>query len=128
MQHDTNHLGQPIGFRVDGWTPPRPPSRATLRRRFCRLEPLDAARHGEALYAANKLNTDGSMWTYMAYGPFDTADTYREWLEGACKGADPLFFAIIDVTTGGAVGVASYLRIDPGNGAIEVGHLAYSPL
>jgi RimJ/RimL family protein N-acetyltransferase len=39
-----------------------------------------------------------------------------------------MFFAIVDRATGKAVGVASYLRIDPANGCIEVGHLAYSPL
>jgi|SRR6478609_3079773 RimJ/RimL family protein N-acetyltransferase len=128
MQHDTNHLGQPIGFRVDGWMPPPAPDRSLLQGRLCRLEPLDAARHTEALYEANKLNLDGSMWTYMAYGPFDAFHTYREWVDGACKGADPLFFAIVDLRNDQAVGVASYLRIDPGNGTIEVGHLAYSPL
>lgn len=42
--------------------------------------------------------------------------------------ADPLFFAIVSLATGKAVGVASYLRIDPANGAIEVGHLNFSPL
>ena len=41
---------------------------------------------------------------------------------------DPLFFAIIDQSTNCAVGVASYLRIDPNSGSIEVGHINYSPL
>ncbi len=45
-----------------------------------------------------------------------------------CSTTDPLFFAIIDNQTGKAVGVASYLRIDPANGTIEVGHLHFSPL
>ena len=40
---------------------------------------------------------------------------------------DPLFHAIVDAETGKAVGIAGYLRIDPGNGVIEVGHLHYSP-
>jgi RimJ/RimL family protein N-acetyltransferase len=39
-----------------------------------------------------------------------------------------MFFAIIDLTTGNAVGVASYLRINPLCGSIEVGHLNFSPL
>jgi RimJ/RimL family protein N-acetyltransferase len=45
-----------------------------------------------------------------------------------CDGDDPLFFAIVDEETGKAVGVASYLRIDPRNGSIEVGHLRFSSL
>jgi len=34
---------------------------------------------------------------------------------------------IIDLATGTATGVASYLRIDPAAGSIEVGHINYSP-
>ena len=45
-----------------------------------------------------------------------------------CRGSDPLFYAVVDAATGGATGVASYLRIDPANGSIEVGHINYSPL
>jgi RimJ/RimL family protein N-acetyltransferase len=41
---------------------------------------------------------------------------------------DPQFHAIVDRATGQAVGVASYLRIDPAAGSIEVGHINYSPL
>ena len=96
--------------------------------RFCLLEPLDAGKHAEALHAANVLNADGSMWTYMAYGPFATLDMYRKWVEGVAGGNDPMFFAIVDRATGKPLGVASYLRVDPANGCIEVGHLAYSPL
>ena len=70
MQHDTNDLGQPIGFAVAGWKPPQPPARATMEGRYCRLEPLDPDVHAASLHAANALNADGSMWTYMAYGPF----------------------------------------------------------
>ncbi len=35
---------------------------------------------------------------------------------------------VIDLSTNKAVGVASYLRIDPANGVIEVGHIHFSPL
>jgi RimJ/RimL family protein N-acetyltransferase len=45
-----------------------------------------------------------------------------------CLGDDPCFFSVIDLTTGKAVGVASYLRIVSGVGVIEVGHIHFSPL
>ena len=96
--------------------------------RYCRLEPLDPDVHAASLHAANALNADGSMWTYMAYGPFAALEFYRQWAEGAARGNDPMFVAIVDRATGKAVGVASYMRIDPANGCIEVGGLAYSPL
>lgn len=124
----TNELGQPIGRAVEGWTPRPLPDRAPFEGRLCRLEPLDASRHLEALFAANALDTEGRNWTYLSYGPFPDIESYRAWFEMAAASTDPLWFAIIDRALGRAVGVASYLRIDPPNGVIEVGHLAFSPL
>jgi RimJ/RimL family protein N-acetyltransferase len=40
---------------------------------------------------------------------------------------DPVFFAIRDLSTGSWSGVASYLRITPEAGTIEVGHINLSP-
>jgi len=40
---------------------------------------------------------------------------------------DPQFHTIVDLSTQRAAGVASYLRIDPAAGSIEVGHINYSP-
>lgn len=122
-----NELGQPIGDPVPGWTArPRPP-RAPLDGRYCRIEPLDVARHAEALFAANAEDTDGRMWTYMAYGPFARLEDYRTWARAAAAGEDPLFHAILDARSGRALGVAAYLRIEPAVGVIEVGHIAYAP-
>lgn len=67
------------------------------------------------------------MWTYLPYGPFDTCEAYQTWATTASQSVDPLFYAIIAGNSQQAVGVASYLRIDPAVGSIEVGHLAYSP-
>jgi RimJ/RimL family protein N-acetyltransferase len=122
-----NELGQSIGDPVDGWTPrPRPP-REPIEGRFCRVEPLDLARHAEALFEANRRDAEGRMWTYMAYGPFARLDEYRAWAAGAACGEDPLFQAIVDRRSGAATGVASFLRIEPAAGVVEVGHIAYSP-
>ncbi len=54
-------------------------------------------------------------------------DEYRSWAETACRGDDPLVHAIIDNATGAPVGTASYLRIEPAIGVIEVGSITYSP-
>jgi RimJ/RimL family protein N-acetyltransferase len=49
-------------------------------------------------------------------------------MRASCLGEDPLFHAIVDPAAGSATGVASYLRIDPNHGSIEVGGINYSPL
>lgn len=128
MTQTVNHLGQLIGFAVPGWIPPPVPPRTPLTGRFCRIEPLSVEQHAADLYAANGLDTEGRMWTYLAYGPFADMDAYLTWMTRACQSTDPLFHAIIDSATDKAVGVCSYLRIDPNNGVIEVGGLAFSPL
>jgi RimJ/RimL family protein N-acetyltransferase len=127
MTHRLNSLGQPIGFAIPGWTRPSHPPRESMVGHFCRVEPLDIGRHAAELYLANRLDTDNRIWTYLAYGPFDTLESYLAWMDRLCCGDDPLFHAIVDGMTGKAVGVASYLRIDPASGSIEVGHINYSP-
>lgn len=122
-----NDLGQPIGYPLQDWTPALPPPRVPIEGRFCWLEPLDPDRHAEALFAANATDEIGSSWTYLAYGPFQTLASYREWMSATCLGDDPQFYAIIDLIDGQPVGVASFLRIAPASGSIEVGHIHYSP-
>jgi len=128
MPSEQNHLGQPVGEPVIDWQPPPSPAREPLEGRWCRLEPLDPVTHGPSLYEANALDPEGRNWTYLAYGPFAGFAEYGLWLREAAASSDPLYFAIVARPTGRAVGVASYLRINPPQGVIEVGHLNFSPL
>jgi len=123
-----NPLGQPVGAPLPDWTVPPPPSRKTLSGRFCRLEPLDAHQHKADLYAALAQDKNGRGWTYLPYGPFASESDFTQWLEAYCVTTDPLFFAIVDLASGRAAGLASYLRILPAQGSIEVGHLNFSPV
>jgi RimJ/RimL family protein N-acetyltransferase len=135
MAPEVNALGQPLGFKVDNWKLPQRPRNEPIVGRTCRLEPLVAARHGESLHRANLLDREGRNWTYLPYGPFDRLDDYLAWVESVAGKEDPRFFAIVPTGSKGSdfesrsdpVGVASYLRIDPPQGSIEVGHINYSP-
>lgn len=124
----TNALGQPIGAPVPGWEKRPLPPRTPMEGRTCRLEPLDPNRHAEELFEAMSLDMEGRNWTYLAIGPFAAFGDFRAWLDKMAAGSDPLFHAVIDRATSRAVGVASYLRIEPANGVIEVGHIHFSPL
>jgi len=128
MSQDTNAPGQPVGFSLDDWRVPDPPSRLPMVGRTCRLEVLDPERHARDLYEANSQDRDDRIWIYLPYGPFESFDAYRNWADDVSKASDPLFHAIVDRATDKAVGVASYLRITPASGFIEVGHINYSPL
>lgn len=128
MTPDYTALGDPIGPVVEGWTPrPRPP-RTAMAGRLVTLEPLSAAAHADDLFAAHALDTAGRNWTYLPNGPYADASAFRAWAEGAEASEDPLHVAVVDNATGKAVGTASYLRIDPPVGVIEVGWITFSPL
>jgi RimJ/RimL family protein N-acetyltransferase len=118
---------QPIGEPVSQWSPPPRPLPRVLRGRYCRLEPLDRSRHARPLWDAYALDSERRNWTYLTHGPYDTFESFVEWVNHASSTADPLFFAIVD-SSSRAVGVASYLRIHPEAGTIEVGHINMSPL
>ena len=128
MPQEYNSLGQPIGYPVPDWRPVPFPKRETLQGRFCRIEPLVPDQHARDLFEANSLDTEGRSWTYLPYGPFSNFEDYNAWLNEVAEGTDPLYFAIIDLVTKKAAGVCSYLRIDPKQGVIEIGHLNFSPL
>ncbi len=96
--------------------------------RFCRLEPLDPARHAQDLFAANQLDAKGRNWTYLFQEPFRDLESYRAWLGQVAESNDPLFHTIVDRKTEKAAGVATFMRIDRPNGVIEVGNINYSPL
>jgi RimJ/RimL family protein N-acetyltransferase len=96
--------------------------------RYCTLTPL-VAEDAASLWRAYALDRDGRDWTYLPYGPFERFDEFESWVRASSLGADPLFYAVT-LANGddGAAGVASYLRIVPAVGSIEVGHIHFSPL
>lgn len=123
-----NELGQEIGEALPDWTPrPAPPNTTVMVGRFCQLERLSADHHAAGLYKAFREDQEHRIWTYLPYGPFESLATFRSWIESDCSNDDPLFHAIIDSADGRPVGVASYLRIAPAVGVIEVGHINFSP-
>lgn len=123
-----NDLGQPIGWPLADWQACAHPRGAVMQGRLCRLEPIDIDRHAGDLFSAFSEDRDGGNWTYLPYGPFVRIDEFEAWIESTCRGDDPCFFSVIDLASGKAVGVASYLRIEPASGVIEVGHIHFSPL
>ena len=126
MANRVNHLGQPIGDDVV-WTGAKTPPRSNMDGKYCRLEPIDIDRHAADLFEAFSADETGGIWTYLFTDPFETEADLREWMTNACLGDDPLFHAVIDMRTGKAVGFATFMRIDPVMGVIEVGNINFAP-
>jgi RimJ/RimL family protein N-acetyltransferase len=113
---------QPLGDPVPNWKPVARPGREALRGRYALLRPVDPASDAAALYAvSHPPEGDTSTWTYLPDGPYESPEELRKMLDFAARSEDPLFFTI--VTEGRPAGMASYLRITPEHGAIEIGHI-----
>jgi RimJ/RimL family protein N-acetyltransferase/ribosomal protein S18 acetylase RimI-like enzyme len=97
----------------------------SLEGRFCRLEPLDDARHGDSLWLAVDGHDD--LWDYLPYGPFPNSTDFRAFLTERATGDDPLIYVVVDRTSGRALGWLALMEIRPQNGVIEIGHVLFSP-
>jgi RimJ/RimL family protein N-acetyltransferase len=120
-----NEFGQPIGPALPDWRPARRPELLTLAGQWCRLEKLDAA-HADDLWAALAPD-DGSLFTYLGFGPFHTRADFDATLRSLASRPEYAYYAVIDRRDGRAAGKAAYARIDPANGSIEVGGICYAP-
>jgi RimJ/RimL family protein N-acetyltransferase len=67
------------------------------------------------------------VWTWLGDGPYAEESAFRAALERKQTAADAVFLALIPAATGQAAGYASYMRIDPANGVVEVGNILLSP-
>jgi RimJ/RimL family protein N-acetyltransferase len=107
------------------WQPPAAPEGAPLIGETVTLERLDADLHAADLHRA--FSGHDALWDYLSYGPFTSAATYHRWAKEAATRTDPLFYVLRDRATGHCGGVASYMRIMPGAGSVEVGHICIAP-
>jgi RimJ/RimL family protein N-acetyltransferase len=110
------------------WKAASAPGHTALNGELVRLELLDPPRHAVQLFTASHgADADPHLWDHLAYGPFASQTEFTAWLEERAASADPLFFAIVDMATMVAQGMASYMRIVPEHGVIEIGHIWFAP-
>ncbi|MHA2757753.1 GNAT family N-acetyltransferase [Aeromonas dhakensis] len=121
-----NEFDQPVGAPLPDWRGAEFPPRRTLNGWGCRLEPLEPERHGPGLWQAFSAD-NGAMWTYLTTGPYAEEADMLVWLQECAAKTDPQFYTIFDEDGEQPLGLASYLRIDPLAGSIEVGWLHFSP-
>ena len=124
MNQTLNSLGQPIGDPILNFQILARPNFSILKGNSVLVEPISLL-HLSALYQAFSKDLSGKNWTYMPYGPFNNETEFSEWAKGSCFGDDPKFYTISG--SEGPAGMASYLRIEPNIGCIELGHIHLSP-
>lgn len=114
-----------FGPVIENWSVPSRPDQDVLAGVYCHLERLSAEKHAALLFRA--FEGHDQVWDYLPYGPFSSSSQYHRWAREAAAMRDTVFYAIKNVQSGAYEGVASYLRIAPEAGSIEVGHINFSP-
>lgn len=119
--------GLPIGPRVADPGPAKRPSRRVLDGRYCRLEPLDAAHHGDDLFRASTPPDAARRFRYLFEAPHATRADFDAWLAKAATSEDPLVFAVIDKRTERCEGRQTLMRVTPEHRCIETGSIYWGP-
>ena len=115
----------PLGEPVEGWTPPDRPGPRKISGHYVELELLSAQKHAANLFQSFQGHDD--VWDYMPSGPFTSAAQFYRWVNEMTNTDYLLFYAIQNLTSGKWEGLASFLRIQPSAGSIEVGYILFSP-
>jgi RimJ/RimL family protein N-acetyltransferase len=114
-------------FNLAHWSPPPLPARQALEGRFCSLEPLDPARHGDALFSAVSGPDAARLHQWLPENAPESRQQFDTWLNNSEASNDPLFFAVIDKRTGLVGGRQTLMRITPKDGVIEIGNILWGP-
>ena len=119
----------PIGAQVDA-TPAKRPQRIVIDGRVVSVVPLDPVAHADTLYEGSRGEENEGLWRYLFEGPFATRAAFDGHLRERASSEDPLFLAILEKSSGdavgSAVGYASYMRIEPAHRVIEVGSILFT--
>lgn len=110
--------------RLD-WTPPPFPPARVLEGRYCRLEPLDAGRHLDDIWAANA--GQPQVWDWLPAAPPKDREAYGALIVSMVAQAGIVPLAVIDKADGKAKGHLWIMEIRPAHGVFEVGWIAYAP-
>ena len=103
------------------------PSKKRLVGKYSILAPLNFKNNTDELFKNFSLDKTNTLWTYMPYGPFKNLSSFRNYLKKHCLNKEPFFYAIYSKKLKSFCGLASYLRIKPKIGTIEVGWITYAP-
>jgi RimJ/RimL family protein N-acetyltransferase len=113
----------PLGEKLD-WKPVQRPTSTSLRGSHVMIRPVDAWNDAVPLFSvSHPPDGDPRIWTYLPDGPYESSDHLRQTLTWAETSEDPLYFTLVRLADQRPLGLASYLRITPELGVIEIGHI-----
>ena len=115
-----------IGYSVN-FKKAKFPGKKKLIGKYSILEPINTNKHLKDLFNNFSLDRTKMLWTYMPVGPFKNISSLKNYLISDKLTGNPFFYAIYSKRLKSFCGLATYLRIKPKIGTIEVGYITYAP-
>lgn len=110
---------------LSNWQMRTIPAPHTLEGRYVTLVPLNAESHTADLWRG--VEGHDEVWAWLSDGPYPSEPTLRQAIAEKQASNSAVFLAIVPKFTRKAEGYASYMRMDPANGVIEVGNILMTP-
>ena len=104
----------PVKFKKSKYT------KKKLVGKYCVLEPVNVKKHAKDLYENFSIDKEGIDWIYMPTGPYKSFSSFKKYLTTEKLSGNPFFYSIYSKKLKTYCGLASYLRITPEVGTIEV--------
>ncbi|MEO1137560.1 MAG: GNAT family protein [Pseudomonadota bacterium] len=108
------------------WSRRALPDLPTVTRRYVTISPARFPDDFEALFAAIGGAANDDLWTYIPIGPFESAEAMGETLGLVVERGGWKTHLIRDAQSSQLLGMASYMRIRPEAGSVEVGCIVFS--
>ena len=115
-------IGYPVNFKKA-----KLPTKQKLIGQYSILEPINVKKHSKDLFKNFSLDKKGVNWAYMPTGPYKTEKSLKKYLKARNLMGNPFFYAVFSKRLQTYCGLASYLRIKPMIGTIEVGWITFAP-
>lgn len=121
---ETNAFGQEVGDVVADWSPRPWPAAVRLEGRYVAVEPLTVV-HAPALHAALCSPDDRPLWTYRPTEPPSGVPEMEGFIAEHLDAPGMETFVLVPLGER-AQGIASFMRIEPAQGQVEIAGVLYA--
>jgi RimJ/RimL family protein N-acetyltransferase len=111
---------------LNSWTIRAAPDLKPTALRYVKTEPAEFPAAAAELFPVLCGKENDDLWTYIPIGPFENAENFGEVMRAVCNKGDWQVHLFRDAVTNAPLGMASYMRVRPEAGSVEVGCIVLS--
>lgn len=108
------------------WTLKSEPTLKNTTGRFVQIDRAQFPEDAEALFAAIGGAQNADLWRFIPFGPFEDAASLADGMVAVAERQNWMTYVFRHPETGAALGMASFMRIRPEAGSVEIGCIIFS--